>query len=138
MNWNPNAKYRCLAIFQEFGDKKVIVFNLYECQQVFSEIREADDGTKKRSTTVNMPLDRKGRFGYAMDELDAKARVDFDSTLITIDNKTGERQVAHIAPKFPTPEELIHQPYGGIRSRKEEPDEVAQSVSDRMSDPEKN
>lgn len=137
MDWNPNAKYRCLAIYQEFGDKKIIVFNLDECQQVFSEIRENADGTKKRNTTIHMPPDWKGRFGYAMDELDAKVRVDFSSTLITIDNKTGERQIAHITPKFPTPEELMHQPYGGIRLRKEEPDEDAKSVSNRMSDPEK-
>jgi len=38
MKWNPNAKYRILAIVQEFGDKKIVVFNLDEVQQVSSEI----------------------------------------------------------------------------------------------------
>ena len=120
MNWNPAAKYRCLAIFQQFGDKKLIVFNLDECQQVFTEVFEADDGKKKRSTTVNMPSDWKDRFGYTMDELESKTKVDFSTTLVTVDSKTGERHYGHIEAKLPTPEELIHRPYGGLGRRKEE------------------
>lgn len=120
MKWNPTAKYRCLAIFQQFGDKKLIVFNLDECQQVFTEVFEADDGKKKRSTTVNMPSDWKDRFGYTMDELEGKSRVDFSTTLVTVDSKTGERHYGQIEAKLPTPEELIHRPYGGLGRRREE------------------
>jgi hypothetical protein len=120
MKWNRKAKYRCLAIFQEFGEKRIMVFNLDECQQVFSELFESDDGKKKRKTTTNMPLEWKERFGHTMDELDAKNRVDFSKTLITIDNKTGERHSSQIQAKLPTPEELMHRPYGGIRKRSKE------------------
>jgi len=120
MKWNPNAKYRILAIFQEFGDKKIVVFNLDEAQQVFSEVLPAEDGKRKRNTIVNMPSDWKGRFGYTMDELDEKMRVKFSSTLLTIDHQTGERRGGNIEPKPPTAEELIHQPYGGMRQRKKE------------------
>jgi hypothetical protein len=120
MNWNLNAKYRILTVFQEFDDKKVMVFNLDEAQQVFSEVQELENGKKKRSTTVQMPLDWKDRFGYTMDELDAKMRVTLDSTFITIDPKTGEKVSGNIASKRPTAEELIHEPYGGIRPRKKE------------------
>jgi hypothetical protein len=121
MNWNRCAKYKCLAIFQEFDGKKIIVFNLDECQQVFAEQTVVDDGKKKRTTTVNMPAEWQGRFGYTMDELEAKRRVDFRSTLVTIDNSTGEKQNHNIIePKMPTTEELIHAPYGGIRQKYEE------------------
>ena len=120
MGWNRTAKYRIMAIFQELGDKKIIVFNLDECLQVFSELIEPVDGKKKRNTIIIMPGDWKGRFGHTLEELDAKNRIDTTSTLVTIDNKTGERHVNHISAKLPTPEELMHQPYGGMRPRQEE------------------
>ena len=123
MNWNPNAKYRCLAMYHDFGAHKVIAFNLDECQQVFSEVVETGDGKKKRNTTILMPENWKDRFGYRMDELDIRTRLDFTATLITIDNITGERKPSNIQPKFPTPEELMHQPYGGMRVKKEEADD---------------
>ena len=123
MNWNPNAKYRCLAMYQDFGAHKVIAFNLDECQQVFTEVMETGDGKKKRNTTILMPENWKDRFGYRMDELELRRRLDYSTTLITIDNTTGERKPSNIQPKFPTPEELMHQPYGGMRVKQEAPDE---------------
>ncbi len=120
MKWNPNAKYRILTVFQQFDDKKIMVFNLDEAQQVFSELVSTEDGKRKRNTTVNMPSAWKDRFGYTMDELDEKTRVHFSSTLVTIDPKTGEKQTGIIVPKHPTAEELIHEPYGGIRPQKKE------------------
>ncbi len=119
MNWNREAKYRCMAIFQEFDDHKLMVFNLDECSQVITETVESADGTKKRNTTINMPPEWQGRFGYTPEELDAKNRLDTTSTFITVDNKSGERRHAQIIAKLPTPEELIHRPYGGIRTRQE-------------------
>ena len=116
MEWNRAAKYRSLAIYQEFNDKKIIVFNLDECLQLFSEIVNSDDGKKKKNTIINMPEDWKGRFGYTLEELDEKYRVDTTSTFLTVDNKTGERYHTQIKAKLPTPEELIHRPYGGIRT----------------------
>ena len=120
MNWNPNAKYRILTVFQEFDDKKIMVFNLDEAQQVFSEVTVNEDGRRRRNTTVNMPPNWKERFGYTMDELDEKTRITFSNTLLTIDPKTGERRGGNIEPKRPTAEELMHEPYGGIRTRKKE------------------
>ncbi len=120
MGWNKAAKYRSMAIFQTLGKKEIIVFNLDECLQVFTEVVESGEGKKKRNTVINMPADWKGRFGYTLNELDAKYRVDTTSTLITVDNKTGERHLRGIEAKLPTPEELIHRPYGGIRVRQED------------------
>lgn len=120
MNWNPAAKYRSLAFFNEFESKKVIVFNLDECQQVFTEMFVTDDGKKKWSTLVNMPKDWKGRFGHTAAELESMSRVDFSSKLIKVDVSTGERRFGHIQAKLPTPEELIHQPYGGLSRRRED------------------
>ena len=57
--WNRAAKYRSMAIFQELGDKKIIVFNLDECLQVFTEVVKSGDGKQKRSTVINMPEDWK-------------------------------------------------------------------------------
>jgi len=119
MGWNRVAKYRSLAIYQEFSDKKIIVFNLDECLQLFSEVVESDDGEKKRNTTINMPEGWKGRFGYTLEELDTKSRIDTTSTFVTVDNKTGERHHSQIKVKLPLPEELMHRPYGGIRLREE-------------------
>jgi len=98
MKWNRNAKYRILTVFQEFGDKKVMVFNLDEAQQVFSEVEELENGKKKRNFRIQMPSDWKDRFGYTMEELDAKMRITLDSTFITIDPKTGEKG-GDIVPK---------------------------------------
>ena len=123
MEWNRTAKYRCMAVYQEFGDKSILVFNLDECLQVFTEVIEVDDGKKKRNTTINMPGDWRGRFGYTLEELDAKYKVDTASTFITIDNLTGERHAAQISAKLPTPEELMHRPYGGIRMIPEDSDD---------------
>ncbi len=120
MKWNQNAKYRILTVFQQFDDKKIMVFNLDEAQQVFSELVPTEDGKKKRNTTVNMPSDWKDRFGYTMEELDEKTRIDFSNKLLTIDPKTGEKQTGITASKHPTAEELIHEPYGGIRPQKKE------------------
>lgn len=120
MNWNPEAKYRTLAFFSTFGDKKVIVFNLDECQQVFTEVFEDDDGKKKVRTLVNMPDDWKGRFGHTPAELEAMSRLDFSTELIKVDFSTGEQRFGHIDAKLPTPEELIHRPYGGLNRRRED------------------
>ena len=120
MGWNHTARYRIMAIFQKWGDKEILVFNLDECLQVVSQVVEAEDGTKKRNTVINMPDDWKGRFGHTLEELEVKNRIDITSTLVTIDNTTGERHASHISAKLPTPEELMHRPYGGMRPRVEE------------------
>lgn len=124
MEWNRSAKYRCMAIYQELGGKSIVVFNLDESLQVFSEVLDTADGKKKRNTVVNMPEDWKGRFGYTLEELDSKYTVDTASTYITIDNITGERHDAQITAKLPTPEELMHRPYGGIREKLEDDDGI--------------
>lgn len=123
MDWNRTAKYRCMAVYQELEGKTIVVFNLDECLQVFTEVVESVDGKKKRNTTVNMPEDWKGRFGYTLEELDTKYKIDTTSTFITIDNKTGERYPGQISAKLPTPEELMHRPYGGIRMNTEDNDD---------------
>ena len=123
MGWNRTARYRIMALHQELGAKQVIVFNLDECLQVFTEVVTSDDGQKKRSTILNMPKDWEGRYGHTMEELDAKNRLDTTTSLITVDNYTGERYINHIDAKLPTPEDLIHQPYGGIRIKPREDDE---------------
>jgi hypothetical protein len=122
MNWHTKAKYRTLAIEQTFFGKKIIVFNLDECLQVFTETFVDDDGTKKYSSIINMPKDWKGRFGYTPEEYEARNKIEDSAELIRIDNKTGERHGIFIEPKLPTPEELMHKPYGGIRQRTEESD----------------
>jgi hypothetical protein len=67
-----------------------------------------------------MPEEWKGRFGHTLDELEAK-KINITDTFVTIDNQTGERRVNHkISPKLPTPEELMHRPYGGMRPKQEE------------------
>jgi len=125
MKWDPDAKYRILTIFQKFGDKKVMVFNLDDALEVFSESEEVEGGRKKRKTTVQMPGDWKGRFGYRINELAEKRRLDFSNELITYNHKTGGIGMANakqeaIEAKPPTAEELMHEPYGGIRTRKKE------------------
>jgi hypothetical protein len=121
MKWDPNAKYRILTIFHVFGDKKVLLFNLDDSLQVFSETIETEDGKKKRRTTPPIfPLDWKGRFGHTIGEYAEKRRLDFSNEVVTIDEKTGEVRVGNIEPMPPTPENLIHEQYGGIRTRKEE------------------
>jgi hypothetical protein len=119
MKWDPNAKYRIQTIYQEFGDKKIMVFNLDDSIQVFSETITSEDGTKKRTSSFKLPLAWKDRFGHTVDELAEKRRIDFRSEVIVIDNKTGEKRVGYIESKPPTEEELIHEQYGGIRPRKE-------------------
>lgn len=123
MQWNRLAKYRCMAIYQEFGDHSLIILNLDECLQVFTEVVETGDGKKKRNTTVNMPEGWRGRFGYTLEELDAKNRLDATNRLLTVDPKTGKRHDSHVTAKLPTPEELMHRPYGGIRVNTEDYDE---------------
>ena len=125
MKWNPIAKYRVLMIFREFDDKKVMIFNLGDAQEVFSESMESEDGKKKRNTIVHMPDEWKGRFGYRIDELAEKRRLDFSSEVITYNHKTGEtsERTVEIEPKPPSTEELILKPYGKIRPRKENPEE---------------
>jgi hypothetical protein len=34
MKWNPKMKYRIATIYQEFGDKQIMVFNLDEAWKV--------------------------------------------------------------------------------------------------------
>ena len=47
MKWNRAAKYRCMAVYQEFDDKSILVFNLDECLQVFTEVIEIDDACQR-------------------------------------------------------------------------------------------
>jgi hypothetical protein len=121
MKWKKTAKYRILSYYQEFGDKKVMVFNLDEFQEVFSETTEDQDGKKRRNTTIIMPGEWQGRFGYTMDELEEKSRIKYTKEFLTIDPKTREKRDGDIEPKPPTLEDLIHEPYGGTRARKKEP-----------------
>jgi hypothetical protein len=123
MGWDSTARYRIMAIHQLLGEKQVIVFNLDESLQVFTEMVTSDDGKKTRSTIIKLPKDLEGLYGHTLEELDAKNRLDATTSLITVDNYTGERYVNHIEAKLPTPEELIHQPYGGIRIKPKEEDE---------------
>jgi hypothetical protein len=53
----------------------------------------------------------------------AKYKVDTATTLITIDHKTGEQHAVRIEAKLPTPQELMHRTYGGIRMLREDDDE---------------
>jgi hypothetical protein len=52
MKWNPDAKYHIPAIYQEFGDKKVMTFNLDEADHVFLKVSSAEGGKRRRSTIV--------------------------------------------------------------------------------------
>jgi len=123
MKWDTSAKYRILVDYQEFGDKKVMVFNLDESLQVFSEVTVLEDGKKKRSTTTQMPLDWKERFGHTISEFAEKRRLDISNDLFILNPNTGEtnEKKSDIEPKPPTAEELILQQYGGIRPRKKDP-----------------
>jgi hypothetical protein len=119
MKWDPEAKYRILMIYQVFGDKQVMIFNLDDAQEVFSEVIEAaGDDKKKRKTTVYLPDGWQGRFGYRNDELAEKRRLDFNNEVVTFNDKTGKGRDI-IEPQPPTPENLMHEQYGGIRKRKE-------------------
>lgn len=120
MGWHTQAKYRTLAIEQEFFGKKIVVFNLDECLQVFTETFSEPDGKKKRKTTINMPAEWKGRFGYTIEELEAKRKIENLAEFVRIDNTTGEQRGIFIEPKLPTPEELMHRPYGGLRPKMED------------------
>ena len=120
MGWHTQAKYQTLAIEQTFFGKKIIVFNLDESLQVFTETFEETDGAKKRKTVINMPGDWKGRFGYTHEELESRRKIESSAKFIRIDNRTGEQRGAYIEPKLPTPEELMHRPYGGLRPRVED------------------
>lgn len=121
MEWDPAAKYRVLMIYREFDDKKVMIFNLNDAKEVHSQvIEETEDGKKKRKATVFLPGGWQGTFGYRNDELAEKRRLDFSNEVVTFNHKTGERK-EDIEPQPPTPENLIHEQYGGIRARKEKP-----------------
>jgi len=67
MKWNSNAKYCISAIYQEFGDKKVLVLNLDEARQVVSK-------AEKRKIANTLP-DWKERFGYRMSDHSGKTQV---------------------------------------------------------------
>ena len=120
MGWHTGAKYRTLAIQQKFFGRDIIVFNLDECLQLMPEVVENPDGSKVSKNIINMPAEWKGRFGYTIEELETKRKVEDTAEFIRIDNKTGERRGIFVQPKLPTPEELIHRPYGGIRSGTED------------------
>ena len=119
MDWNPNAKYRILAIYKEIDGKKVIAFNLDDAQQVITEVMESDDGKKKRKITVIWQEEWRERFGYRKSELDEKMLVELSEELVVIDTKSGDGLGDGIEPKPPTAEELILKPYN-IRPRKKE------------------
>ena len=123
MGWHTQAKYRTLAIQQTFFGRDIVVFNLDESLQVFTETIEGEDGTRKYKSIINMPDDWKGRFGYTVEELETRRKIENAAEFITIDNKTGERRGVHIEPKLPTPEELMHRPYGGLRPRVDDEDD---------------
>ena len=123
MNWHTQARYRTLAIKQNFFGREIIVFNLDECLQVFTETFENSDGAKKHKSIINMPESWKDRFGYTLKELETKRKIEKNTEFITIDKKTGEQRGTFVEPKLPTPEELMYRPYGGIRPRTEEKDD---------------
>ena len=90
MEWCADTKYRILAHYREIGNRKIILFSLYDALQVRSSVVEGEDGKKKRSTSISMPLAWKGTFGDTRAVLEEKRQVDFTSPLITVDHKTGE------------------------------------------------
>lgn len=94
MEWNPNAKYRTLAIVQEWNGRKIMLFPLVDSLQVCSSVVAAEDGKIKRCTTITMPSHWAERFGDTRGERAAKRHIDFSSPLITTDHKTGE--VIHV------------------------------------------
>jgi hypothetical protein len=115
MGWNTQTKYRCMAIYQEFSGKKIIVFNLDECLQVLTTVTKTEDGKRKYDTDIRKPKAWEGKFGYTIEELETRNSVERTNTVVTINHQTGERHQGAILPKLPTPEELIHSPYGGLR-----------------------
>jgi len=90
MEWHQNAKYRMLARLREFGDKKVMMFDLVDSYQVISSVWECEEGKKHRTTRFILPAAWKGRFGYTWNELAEKERIGFNVPMITINHKTGE------------------------------------------------
>lgn len=107
-----------MAIYQEFGEKKVMIFNLDEAVYVFAETIATENGMRVNRRAY-MPMAWKDTFGDPASVSEKKNKIDFTQVFMTFDNKTGESRDSQIEAKLPTPAELIHRPYGGIRMKKE-------------------
>lgn len=115
MEWNPQDRYRVMAVYQEIDDKRLIVFNLDEWERMVLTSETIVNGKSRKKRDRFLPPNWKESFGEPYLAYHEKQKVDITKKLIRVDNKTGELQEVTIKPKSIEAKDIIARQYGGSR-----------------------
>jgi hypothetical protein len=111
MEWDIESRYRIMAIYQELDGQELLVFNLDEAVEVQTTTIINDDGKKKTTRDILLPVRFREGFGFGLDETKSRKKVDLDDMFLFIDPKTGETQTRTIEPRVPEAEAIIKSNY---------------------------
>ena|GEM_PF-1857651 len=110
--WTPEHRYRIMAIHQELEGQELIVFNLDEAVEVRSTTVINDNGKKKTTREIFLPVKfMDGNFGDEYSESAERNKVDLSDMFMFVDPKTGEYEERQIEPRVPDAETVIRGNY---------------------------
>jgi hypothetical protein len=102
MKWDINTRYKAMAVYQEFPDKKLAVFNLEDAEGYTPEQRK---GSKRKQL---FPIDWENSFGLPYAEYETAHEIDLQSLHIVTNYENDKPPVV---ARIPTPGEIITREY---------------------------
>jgi hypothetical protein len=111
MGWSFEHRYRIMAINQTLEGRKLLVFNLDEAVEIQSTTIITDDGKRKTTRDIFLPVKFKDSFGFSFSEVEERKKVDLDGMFLFINPHTGEEEPRKIEPLIPNSDDIIKSNY---------------------------
>jgi hypothetical protein len=111
MGWSIEHRYRIMAINQVLEGRQLLVFNLDEAVEIQSTTIITDDGKRKTTRDIFLPVKFKESFGFSFSEVEERKKVDLDDMFLFINPYTGEEEPRKIEPLIPNSDDIIKSNY---------------------------
>jgi hypothetical protein len=109
MSWNIGYRYKIMAVYQVLEGRRLIVFNLIECEMYVPEESDNDDGTKRARRRKVYPLDWENSFGSPYAEHKDTYAVDLNRLYYL--HGDSDSDAPPIDARVPTASEIITRQY---------------------------
>ena len=101
MDWDTNNRYKIIAVYQEFPEKKLALFNLEEV-----EIYKPENKAGRKKSKKFFPVGWENSFGTPYSEHKATYKIDLDTLHIPTNDSQN-----NIVARVPTSSEIITRQY---------------------------
>jgi hypothetical protein len=112
MNWKPENRYKIQAVFQQLEGKRMLIFNLKECEMVVPEIITLNDGTTMHKRKKFYPEEWREAFGMTFQEHKESYNIDINAHYVLNNTRDGSESAfmmvdQNLQGREPTADEII-------------------------------